>query len=84
MVLVRMWLLLSHPPPYTQMKEQGKALFGSGWVWLVVQGKKLAVVNTPNQDNPLMGLTPAEKQGIPLLGVDLWEHVSVVAACGNT
>jgi len=42
---------------HTQMKEQGKALFGSGWVWLIVQEHgKLAVMTTANQDNPLMSL----------------------------
>ncbi len=42
--------------------------FGSGWAWLVVDGGKLAVMSTPNQDNPItQGKTP-------LLGVDVWEH----------
>lgn len=50
-------------------------IFGSGWAWLVVDGdKKLKIVHTPNQDNPLMNTTPAEKQGTPLLGIDMWEH----------
>jgi len=53
-------------------EEVGKAAaarFGSGWVWVVPGGEKgLAVVHTPNQDNPLMvGKTP-------ILGVDVWEH----------
>lgn len=42
--------------------------FGSGWAWLVVDGGKLAVTSTPNQDNPLTeGKTP-------ILGLDVWEH----------
>lgn len=43
-------------------------VFGSGWAWLVLDGGKLNVVSTPNQDNPVTdGLTP-------LLGLDVWEH----------
>jgi superoxide dismutase, Fe-Mn family len=42
--------------------------FGSGWAWLVVDGGKLAVTSTPNQDSPIMeGKTP-------ILGLDVWEH----------
>ncbi|MCY9812252.1 superoxide dismutase [Aeromonas caviae] len=43
--------------------------FGSGWAWLVVDGRgKLQVVSSANQDSPLMeGLTP-------ILGLDVWEH----------
>jgi len=42
--------------------------FGSGWAWLIVDGGKLAIVDTPNQDTPLMeGKTP-------ILGLDVWEH----------
>lgn len=48
--------------------------FGSGWGWLCVGREgKLCVCSTPNQDNPLMtGI--AECPGIPILGVDVWEH----------
>lgn len=42
--------------------------FGSGWAWLSVDGGKLKVESTPNQDNPYMeGRTP-------ILGLDVWEH----------
>lgn len=48
--------------------KAGLTRFGSGWAWLVVDGGKLAVMNTLNQDSPLMeGKTP-------ILGVDVWEH----------
>ena len=42
--------------------------FGSGWAWLVVDGGKLEVTSTANQDNPISnGQTP-------ILGLDVWEH----------
>jgi Fe-Mn family superoxide dismutase len=46
-----------------------KTRFGSGWAWLAVDAnKKLVVLSTPNQDNPISeGLTP-------ILGLDVWEH----------
>jgi Fe-Mn family superoxide dismutase len=51
-----------------KVKDAGIGQFGSGWAWLVHDGSGLAVVSTPNQDNPRMnGQTP-------LLGVDVWEH----------
>lgn len=49
----------------------GKAAFGqfgSGWAWLVLDGKQLKIEPTANQDTPLSsGKTP-------LLGIDVWEH----------
>jgi superoxide dismutase, Fe-Mn family len=51
-----------------KLKEAGINQFGSGWAWLVHDGSALAIVSTPNQDNPV-------SQGqTPLLGVDVWEH----------
>lgn len=56
-----------------QFSEAGKTRFGSGWAWLCVDDAgKLFICSTPNQDNPLMDL--AEKKGILLLTVDVWEH----------
>lgn len=52
-----------------QFQAAGAARFGSGWVWLVKEGSKLAIISTPNQDNPLMEGKPA-----PILGNDVWEH----------
>jgi Fe-Mn family superoxide dismutase len=51
-----------------QINEAGTKRFGSGWAWLVLDGGKLAVISTANQDSPLMD---GKK---PLLGVDVWEH----------
>jgi len=48
--------------------------FGSGWAWLVVNGGKLEVCSTANQDNPLMGKAIAGCEGTPILGLDVWEH----------
>lgn len=51
----------------------GKTRFGSGWAWLVVTPEgKLAVGSTPNQDNPLMDISPIK--GAPILALDVWEH----------
>lgn len=51
-----------------QFAAAGTGRFGSGWVWLVVDGKDLSITSTPNQDNPITdGKTP-------ILGLDVWEH----------
>jgi Fe-Mn family superoxide dismutase len=61
---------------FDKFKEQFTAAamtrFGSGWAWLVKTGDELKIVSMPNQDNPLMDL--AEVKGMPILGVDVWEH----------
>jgi Fe-Mn family superoxide dismutase len=52
-----------------QLSSAAANLFGSGWAWLVADAsRKLSVVTTPNQDNPI-------SQGlVPVLGLDVWEH----------
>jgi Fe-Mn family superoxide dismutase len=55
-------------PFKAKIKEAGLGRFGSGWAWLVRADGKLQVVNTPNQDNPLMN------GQFPIMGVDVWEH----------
>jgi len=47
--------------------------FGSGWAWVVVEGGKLTVEQTPNAETPLT--SPAKK---PLLTIDVWEHAYYV------
>jgi superoxide dismutase, Fe-Mn family len=50
-----------------QFNETTAKQFGSGWGWLIWDGK-LKIVTTPNQDSPL-------SQGYyPILGNDVWEH----------
>jgi Fe-Mn family superoxide dismutase len=57
---------------FAKFKEDfGKAAagrFGSGWAWVILEGGKLAITSTPNQDTPVMD---GKK---PVLGLDVWEH----------
>jgi Fe-Mn family superoxide dismutase len=57
---------------YDKMREDfinaGTTQFGSGWAWLAVKDGKLAVMKTPNGENPLM------HGAHPILGCDVWEH----------
>jgi len=48
--------------------QGGVTQFGSGWSWLAVQGGKIVVTKTPNGESPLV------HGGVPILGVDVWEH----------
>ncbi len=61
---------------FDDFKEQfttaATGLFGSGFVWLVPTGGSLKIVNTANQDNPLMDV--ASEQGTPVMCLDVWEH----------
>jgi superoxide dismutase, Fe-Mn family len=52
-----------------QFTAAGTGRFGSGWAWLVADGKGgVSITSTPNQDNPLMEGKHA------ILGLDVWEH----------
>ena len=62
---------------FAQFKELFSATaashFGSGWGWLLLdKDNKLQITSLPNQDNPLMDVSPV--QGTPLLNIDVWEH----------
>jgi len=49
--------------------------FGSGWAWLIKKKDgSVAVVSTPNQDNPFMGEEADTCGCTPILGLDVWEH----------
>jgi superoxide dismutase, Fe-Mn family len=51
-----------------ELSNAAMAQFGSGWVWLILEGDKLKVVKTGNADNPLVA---GQK---PILTIDVWEH----------
>lgn len=55
-----------------QFKEQwhnvGVGQFGSGYVWLVLDGGKAKIVGSANAETPLTG------SAVPLLTTDVWEH----------
>ncbi len=61
-----------------KMKEEfdkaAGSVFGSGWAWLCLEPKqkKLIILTSANQNNPLM---KSEKTfAYPLIGIDVWEH----------
>ncbi len=51
-----------------ELAAAAMAQFGSGWVWLAMDGGKLKIVKTGNAELPL---TAGMK---PLLTIDVWEH----------
>jgi Fe-Mn family superoxide dismutase len=56
-----------------EFEKKSTGVFGSGWTWLIQQQNgKLTVINTPNQENPLM--ETATDKGKPVLALDVWEH----------
>jgi Fe-Mn family superoxide dismutase len=56
-----------------EFNKSGAKLFGSGWTWLIKDANgNLDIINTSNQDNPIMSI--AERKGTPIIGIDVWEH----------
>jgi Fe-Mn family superoxide dismutase len=52
-----------------KLAQDAMARFGSGWAWLMTDGKgKLQVASSANQDSPYMIAQT------PILGIDVWEH----------
>ncbi|HLV21896.1 MAG TPA: superoxide dismutase [Polyangiaceae bacterium] len=51
-----------------QWIKSGLGRFGSGYVWLVLDGGKAKILDTPNAETPLTGAAT------PLLTTDVWEH----------
>ena len=58
----------------TEMANAGIGRFGSGFSWLIVQNRKLKIISTANQDNPLMDVVADTHRGTPILALDVWEH----------
>ena len=51
-----------------RFKDMSLAHFGSGWVWLVLDGMTLRILTTRDADSPV------GTQMVPLLTLDVWEH----------
>jgi Fe-Mn family superoxide dismutase len=52
----------------TAFKAAAVGQFGSGWAWLVLDGRTLRIVTTNNADTPIV------HGQRPLLAIDVWEH----------
>lgn len=45
---------------------------GSGWIWLILTGRRLNITTTFREDNPIMDI--AETRGRPILMIDMCDH----------
>jgi Fe-Mn family superoxide dismutase len=58
-----------------EFKKAATTRFGSGWAWLCADADGgVSVCSTANQDSPIMGKDIAGCDGVPVLGLDVWEH----------
>ncbi|MBV9104829.1 MAG: superoxide dismutase [Verrucomicrobia bacterium] len=60
-----------YPAFQAKFSEAAMKVFGSGWAWLVADGKNLAITTRPNQDCPI---SKPDGKEIPIVGIDVWEH----------
>lgn len=51
-----------------KFKEAAVSHFGSGWIWLVLDGPNLRILTTGNSASPV------GTNMVPLLTLDVWEH----------
>ena len=51
-----------------QFRDAALSHFGSGWIWLVLDGSKLRILTTGNADSPVA------TRMVPLMTLDVWEH----------
>ncbi|MFZ5954940.1 MAG: superoxide dismutase [Nanoarchaeota archaeon] len=51
-----------------KFSEASLTLFGSGWVWLTIDKKKLEIIKTKNHESPII------QNKKPILTIDVWEH----------
>ena len=51
-----------------EFRSAAMSLFGSGWVWLVLDGHQLRILKAPNANSPVA------TDMVPLLVLDVWEH----------
>ena len=52
----------------SEFKTAATGLFGSGWVWLVLDNGKIKIMTTANADNPVA------HNLVPVMTLDVWEH----------
>ena len=60
-----------------KFKKSALSRFGSGWAWLLMEGDKLFIKSTSNQDCPI---SDGKKV---LLGRDVWEHGCFLGCVGK-